>query len=248
MLEQKNARRAEERRKRKAMEDEAKWAKSIASGDRAAFERLVDAFGPRLHRLARRYASRECEAEDLTQEIFVALFQSAGSFRGGAALSTWAYRVALNHCLRHRDRAQRQPPAAASTCGADGAEETAREEAEDREADPARQAARREMRQQVRLSLQELSDGHRDVVVLHEMHGLTYSECAAVLGIPLGTVKSRLSNALRHLRRHLGPYVLGNDQSQDQAQAQTKAQDAARNSKVSTAASTSNSAPRGEAP
>lgn len=209
------------------MEDEAKWARSIASGDRAAFERLVDAFGPRVHRLARRYASGECDAEDLTQEIFMSLFQSAGSFRGHSQLSTWVYRVALNHCLRHHDKAQRQPERASgaattptSTCvtPAAGAQGSEPEQAEDRESDPARQAARREMREQVRLSLGELSDGHRDVIVLHEMHGLTYSECAQVLGIPLGTVKSRLSNAFRHLRRHLAPYVLGADQAQAQAQ------------------------------
>jgi len=217
------------------MEDEAAWARSIAGGDRAAFERFVDAFGPRLHRLARRYASSECDAEDLTQEIFVALFQSVGSFGSRSALSTWVYRVALNHCLRHREQARRRPEASAatstsSTCTSQNEEPEA---AGDREADPARQAARREMR------LEQLSDGHRDVVVLHELHGLTYGECAQALGIPLGTVKSRLFNALRHLRVHLGPYVLGDHQDQ-QAQAHNAASAAK--------AAASKSPSRGEAP
>lgn len=194
------------------MRDEASWARSIAGGDRAAFERFVDTFGPRVHRLARRYAQRECDAEDLTQEIFVSLFQSLGSFRGESQLSTWVYRVALNHCLRHREQARRQVPAA-STCSADQEPPEPGEAAADRESDPARLAARGEMRQQVRLSLEELSDGHREIIVLHEMHGLSYRECAQVLGIPLGTVKSRLSNAFRHLRRRLGPYVLGPEQA-----------------------------------
>jgi hypothetical protein len=55
-------------------------------GEAGSFEELVDAFGPRVHRLARRYAASDCDAEDLTQEIFVALFKSAGSFRGDSAL------------------------------------------------------------------------------------------------------------------------------------------------------------------
>jgi RNA polymerase sigma-70 factor (ECF subfamily) len=53
---------------------------------------------------------------------------------------------------------------------------------------------------------------HRDVIILHELHGLTYRECAEVLGVPVGTVKSRLANAFRCLRNSLGGYVLGDAQ------------------------------------
>ena len=183
------------------IEDEARWAQRIAAGERTACERLLDEFGPRVHRLAGRFAPSEGDAEDLTQESFVALFASAGSFRGEARLATWVYRIALNHALRHRERAARRASDSSSEAGV--------EEEADREADPARHAARRELGAHVRGALGELSDGHRDVVVLHELHGMTYNECARLLGIPAGTVKSRLFHAFRHLRRHLEPYVLG---------------------------------------
>jgi hypothetical protein len=78
----------------------------------------------------------------------------------------------------------------------------------DPDADPARHAARRELGDQVHGALGDLSPLHRDVVVLHELHGLTYHECAEILGVPVGTVKSRLSNAFRRLRDRLGAYVL----------------------------------------
>lgn len=184
---------------------ETQWAARMARGERAAVEQFLDAFGPRVHRLARRYARDGSDAEDLTQEIFVALFRSAGSFRGEASLATWVYRVALNHALRHHDRWQRESNLNEPHTGDEPIEIA------DVGADPARYAARGELNREVYGALDGLAEGQREVVILHELHGLTYSECADVLKIPIGTVKSRLFNAFRHLRTSLGPYVLGDD-------------------------------------
>jgi RNA polymerase sigma-70 factor (ECF subfamily) len=174
----------------------------IAAGERDAFAELLDRYGARVHRLVRRYARGEADAEDLTQEIFLDLYRCSGSFRGESALSTWVYRVALNHCLRYREKLERaQPPAETYE---DGVHETP-----DSRRDPAGQVVARELTQQVHAALDDLSRVHRDVVVLHELHGLTYRECAEVLQVPVGTVKSRLSNAFRCLRASLGGYVLG---------------------------------------
>ena len=83
------------------MQDDRRLANRIAAGDAGAFTAFVDTYGPRLHRLVRRYAACEADAEDLTQEIFVDLYRSMASFRGDSSLATWAYRVALNHCRNH---------------------------------------------------------------------------------------------------------------------------------------------------
>lgn len=190
-----------------ATSSETQWAARIARGEREAVEQFLDMYGPRVQRLARRYARDQIDAEDLTQEIFIALFRSAANFRGEASLATWVYRVALNHALRHRDRWQRE-----SNLNEPNTNDKPIEIA-DGGADPARYAARGELNNEVRGALDELVEGQREVVILHELHGLTYSECAAVLQIPIGTVKSRLSNAFRHLRVRLGPYVLGDDQA-----------------------------------
>ena len=166
-----------------------------APGAWAAF---VDTYGPRLHRLARRYAPCEADAEDLTQEVFVALYQSLSSFRGEASLATWSYRVALNHCLKHAAKAR---PITVPY-------DEARDQPAPDMSSPAHQSARRELSGQIETALEHLSPSHRDAVILHELHEMTYAECAAVLGVPVGTVKSRLSTAFRRLRESLGGYVL----------------------------------------
>ena len=75
--------------------------------------------------------------------------------------------------------------------------------------DPEQSAAKSELGRQVYAELERLQPLHRDVVVLHELHGLTYDECARALDVPVGTVKSRLSNAFKKMRGGLQGYVMG---------------------------------------
>src|SRR5262245_52686086 len=88
---------------------ERQLAQRIARGDRAAFEEFLDGYGPRVQRLVRRYAVSEADVEDLMQEIFIDIYRGIAGFRGDSALSTWVYRVALNHCLRHGEKEKRRP-------------------------------------------------------------------------------------------------------------------------------------------
>ena len=180
------------------MTNDRRLAQQIAEGNPGAFTEYVDTFGPRLHRLVRRYAASESDAEDLTQEIFLDLYRSMGSYRNEASLATWTYRVALNHCLKY---VRRTAPA---TVPYD--EAWAEHEAEER--GPAHRAAQGELADQVQNALAGLPPDQRDVVILHELQDLTYRECADVLQVPVGTVKSRLSYAIRGLRERLGAYVL----------------------------------------
>lgn len=181
------------------MTDDKRLAAQVAQGDRRACAILVDTYGPKVHGLVRRHVSTEADAEDITQEIFVELYRSIGTFRGASSLATWVYRVALNRCLKHQ---QRKPPATLPF------EDALLTHADDRPG-PAQSAARRELGDEVHAALGRLSPEHRQVVILHELQELTYQECAQILQIPVGTVKSRLSNAFRRLRTSLGTYVLG---------------------------------------
>ena len=180
------------------MHPDRQTAQHIQNRDPDAWAAFVDTYGPRLHRLARRYAPGETDAEDLTQEVFVALYQSIGSFRGEASLATWSYRIALNHCLKY----------AAKTRPVTVPYEEAREMPAPDIYSPSHLSARRELSSEIDTALSHLSPSHRDTVILHELHEMTYAECAAVLGVPIGTVKSRLSTAFRRLRESLGGYVL----------------------------------------
>lgn len=173
--------------------------RKLKAGDDRAFAQLVDRYGGRIHHLARRAARSTEDAEDLTQDILCEVYRSIGRFRGGCALSTWIYRVAYNHCCKHVSR-RREPGLPL-------------DEAEllpgVADCEPYQQAVLSELAGRIEAALQQLTSAQAEVVVLCELHGLTYSECAQVLGIPIGTVKSRLSNAFARLRPLLAPYVMG---------------------------------------
>ncbi len=127
-------------------------------------------------------------AADVAQETFLTVQRVISKFRGESSVRTWLFGVAQNEC-RRAIRKQ-------------GLECSALEYALDVSSGGEGEEAivNREI---LRKALEELSDEHRDVVLLHEMEGLTYEEAAEVLGIPVGTVKSRLHHAFLNLRRAL---------------------------------------------
>ncbi len=182
------------------MQDEKQLVRRWQQGERQAFEEFVDAYGGRVHRLVRRYVTNPTDAEDVTQEVFCDLHRSIGSFRGRSSLSTWVYRVTVNHCLRHcqRKRGDNLP-----------LDEQVLPDS-DWHADPSQHTAKRELSEQIQHALHQLSPGHANVVVLCELQGLSYQECAQILQIPVGTVKSRMFTAFRRLRDLLSGYVEGN--------------------------------------
>ncbi|HZO87965.1 MAG TPA: sigma-70 family RNA polymerase sigma factor [Chthonomonadaceae bacterium] len=183
------------------MRNDKRLAERIRDGDTRAFEEFVDIYGARVQRLVRQFVANSTDAQDVIQDIFVDLYRSIGAFRGDSALATWVYRVAVNHCLKYCKRSRQEiiPYDEQTACAS-----------ADWRADPMQAVEKCELSDRVRRALNELPPYHHDVVVLCEMLGLTYQECAEVLEIPVGTVKSRLSTAFRRLRDRLGDYVLGN--------------------------------------
>src|SRR5258706_16474749 len=79
----------------------------MKQGDRRAFEEFVDLYGARVHRLVKRYVDNAEDAADVSQEVFIDLYRGIGSFRGECSIMTWVYRIAVNHCLRHCERASK---------------------------------------------------------------------------------------------------------------------------------------------
>jgi RNA polymerase sigma-70 factor (ECF subfamily) len=171
----------------------------LQGGGRAAYSELLDRYERRVFNLALRMLDgNRSEAEDATQEIFIAVHRSIGRFRGHARLDTWMHRIAVNVCLQHRRRSR---VTTVPLCDADLAPAP--------EGDPFDGAARSEMRAAIGRAVGRLPEGMRAVVLLHGMEGLSYAEVAQALGCPVGTVKSRLSSALRRLRESLAEYSPG---------------------------------------
>jgi len=179
--------------------EDLRLARRIQGGDPRAFEEFLDSYGARVQYLVRRTVENRTDAEDLTQEIFVHLYRNIGSYRGDAALATWVYRVALNQCAKY---AQRRHPQNATL------EEQNEQASSDWRSNPEQAAVKGELSERVHDALEQLSPLHKEVVVLHELYEMTYQECALALEVPIGTVKSRLFNAIRRLRDSLSGYVL----------------------------------------
>jgi len=181
---------------------DARLLRQLQGGEAAAFAELLDAQGARVRSLALRMGISPTEADDVTQEIWLAVWKGVASFRGDADLATWVYRLAINICLKHRARQGK------TTGGDDEMDDLV---CQDQSALAPRVVEKRELGEQVREAIEGLSDAHRAVVVLHEMQGLSYAQCAQALQVPIGTVKSRLFHAFGRLRTRLGPYVLNEE-------------------------------------
>ena len=183
--------------------DEALY-EQVAAGDEAAFEHLVGRYQQRAYRIAWSILRDGEEARDLSQEAFVRLFQTAGSFGGRARFSTWFYRLLVNLCLDHRRKHRwwRHVFAREERAGNDEAS------AVDQQAapcvDPADKIGRDRALARIWDTVQKLSPQQRAVLVLHLQEDLAMSEVAAVIGCAEATARVHLHRALATLRATLG--------------------------------------------
>lgn len=170
------------------------WVRACQAGDAEAFHPLVLRNQKRIYNLALRLLRDQAEAEDLTQEAFVAAFEQIGSFRGESAFSTWLYRIAVRRALNQIRDLGRRPLAHASSIDdpPDGAPSL---DIADASPGPDVIHENRETRAVLERGLLALSADFRVVLVLREMQGLSYEEIAEMLGVEAGTVKSRLHRA-----------------------------------------------------
>jgi len=155
-------------------------------GERDAYEALARASASRLYRIASRIVRDPDVAEDAVQQTLVAMWRELPSLRDPDRFESWTYRLVVRFCLTESRRARR----------------TGVREVRIDELTPARTDAFAEsdLRDQLDRALAELSPEHRAVVVLHHYSGLPLGEIAEILGVPYGTVGSRLHHATRALR------------------------------------------------
>ncbi len=166
-------------------------------GDERAFAHLLRQHQNRVYDLLVRMLGDAAEAEDVTQEVFLAFHKALPGFRGESRVSTWLFRIAKNHCLNRLKYRSRRGEGlhveleVADRVGAEGPES------------PERLLERRRSDERVRAAIASLPEEQRLVVVLRDIEGLAYDEIAAVLEQPEGTVKSRLHRGRSALARAL---------------------------------------------
>lgn len=151
----------------------------------AAFEALVRRHAGRVHRLAAGTVGPGA-ADDVVQEVWISVYRHLSGFRGEAQLSTWLHRITLNACHKALTARAHLP-----------LEETPEPAAPH---DPAHAGERADLRARLAGAMRQLPPEQRDAVGLRELGGLDYAEIAEVLGVEVGTVKSRISRGRAALR------------------------------------------------
>lgn len=185
--------------------DEAELVLRASGGDQSAFAELVERYRSMVYNLA--YHSLRCadDAFDATQDVFIKVYRALGKFRGDCKFSTWIYRIAQNTVRDYiRARSRRITPMSLSDYSDDGSEAKQLDIPDSApSSDPSDSLERKLRRQAVREAILSLSDIHREIIVMREIEGRTYDEIAELLGLELGTVKSRLNRARRAIKDYL---------------------------------------------
>jgi len=169
------------------------------AGDESAFCRLCETYQAAAERVARHILRTEEAAADAVQDALIKVYKAIPNFEDGN-FRAWLLRIVTNTCYDHLRRQKRRPAISLDAL----LEESYTEMPDTRTSnDPERMILRQEQREFLRGVINELSPWHKEVVVLVDVMGYDYSEAAAMLGLPLGTVKSRLSRARANLRDRL---------------------------------------------
>ncbi len=177
---------------------DGKLVERCLDGDDAAWETIVRTYGRRIYNLCYRYTARRDEAEDLTQEIFVKVYQNLKSYRAEAGnLQNWVLKVGRNLIIDHYRQARRFQQSA-------GSEEMATMNLRDeKQPNPERLVQQSEASRFLRDGLRALSPELKEAVILRDLEGMAYQEIADLLSVPEGTVKSRINRGRIELARLL---------------------------------------------
>jgi RNA polymerase sigma-70 factor (ECF subfamily) len=179
--------------------DEQALIRDAQAGDLDAFNRLVLAYQDLAFNLAYRMLSDDAAAEDATQNAFLSAYRSLGSYRGGS-FRAWVLRMVTNSCYDELRRRQRHPTTPLEPATEDDEEMESPRWLASEDASPEEVMEQSEIEQAITHCLQDLPEEFRSIVVMVDVQGMDYSEVAAAIGKPLGTVKSRLARARLRMR------------------------------------------------
>jgi len=187
-------------------------------GDRAAYGRLVVLYQDRLFNALLRMVGETEEARELTQETFTRGLEKIDGFRGESSPYTWLFRIGMNLAISNLRRSQRRRTFSLDGASAGGngsasgdgqASGLLNRLASAEHDQPPQVAERRERHRMVLEALGRLDAEYRAVLIMRDVEGFDYQQMADVLGLPLGTLKSRLFRARLALRDELAPYLEG---------------------------------------
>jgi RNA polymerase sigma-70 factor, ECF subfamily len=192
--------------------EEASVVSDLKAGSEAAFAWLIAKYHQQIFSLIARTIPNPADAADLVQDVFVKVYRGIGSFNGEASLRTWIYRIALHEASNQRRwwcRHKRQEITIDAPTGStrEGEALCLKDTLIDAHDSPFECAAQEEIRARVEKELRSVPEPFRTVVVLRDIEGFSYEEVAEILGVQVGTIKSRLMRGRAHLKTRLAGFA-----------------------------------------
>jgi RNA polymerase sigma-70 factor (ECF subfamily) len=179
-------------------------------GDMKALERLIGKYQARIYNVILKISSNPDDAAELLQDTFVKVIENINEFQGRSAFYTWAFRIAVNLTLNFRKRKSVAGWTSLDTLSIGQDEHNislSKVLFDVKQPEPGEIAENRELCDLVTRAINRLDDEQRTVIVLRDIEGMDYAQIADVLGVELGTVKSRISRARAALRQILEAFV-----------------------------------------
>jgi RNA polymerase sigma-70 factor (ECF subfamily) len=183
---------------------EAQLVRQACEGSGSAVRALYERYAPRVYAVVRRIAGEDDLAQDYAQEAWIRAIRALPTFRGDARFSTWLHRIAVNsalQALRKRDtRSKKEAPMPEAI------------PVHPRQGDTL-------LGQLLERAMDQLPDGMRQVLILHDVEGYTHEEIGEFLGVTSGTSKSQLFKARAKMREVLRPTIMGREEGEKGAEA-----------------------------
>lgn len=176
----------------------------LQKGSESAFKKLVDLYQGRVYNTCIGFLKDPDEADDISQEVFIEVYQSIATFQRSARLSTWIYRIAVNKCLEHQRRRQRRKRWALLSSLWNTKTDVAQEP--DSFSHPGVALENRERATILMSKVEALPKNQRIAFTLHKLEGLPYEEIASVMGTSVSAVESLIVRAKANLKKALQEY------------------------------------------
>ena len=185
--------------------EEALFVLRLQANEDTAYDELVRTYNASIFHVAYRMLGDGGEAADVVQDIFLKVFRNIGGFKGEAALKTWIFKIAFSEIFNRLRWWKRRRHF--STVSLDDDHNGSGYHVTDSKPTPEEALESKEQEKAIQKALSTLSGDHRSIIVLRDIEGFSYNEIADVLGVSIGTVKSRIARARADLKRSLMRYL-----------------------------------------
>lgn len=180
----------------------------LQQGDESAFTKLVEEYQDMVYNTALGIVQNADDADDITQEVFIQVYQSVSSFKGDSKFSTWLYRITLGKALDHEKKKKRKKRFGfVQGLFGNGEEEQVHAVEFDH---PGVQMEKKERANELFLALKQIPDNQRIAFTLHKLEGQSYQEVAEIMNTTLYAVESLMGRAKANLKKELGKYYQNN--------------------------------------